>query len=486
MFFSSPANSIETHCSLLQKLECEIYLASQPNPSVAQEILKSWPMRSLSMPHIDEWLHDSNFTKYPYTKSYAGACRDPMLVLHSSGSTGLPKLLTWTHGTWTPNDSYQKIPSLGGRPWQALSWKGKRVLTSFPWFHAAGILFLLPMAIFDDFVPVIVPAVPKVTAEIANAVHLYGDVQASLFSPAVLVDAAKNTTYVKNLSLLESVNYAGGPLSQRSGDLISVETRVNALLGSTESGYLPTEMAEREDWNCFKFDSRLGHELRDFGDGMYELFIVRQKELESFQGVFFTFPELEEYSMRDLYYKHPTKEGWWCHCGRADDVIVFLDARKLHPVMMEAAFESHPSISSAIIYGHARSQPAVLIEPTAYPDPATPEAKERMLQEIWPHMAQVIEKGPASGKIVKELIVFTSAEKPLPRAGGKGTILRKRTLGLYQEEFDQAYANHDLKLMAEIVPATELNSNIEPNVLFKCKPKVKKTKPLRKARLVLR
>ena len=457
MFFSSPANSIETHRALLDKLECEIYLAPQPSAPIAREILKTRSMQILSMPNIDEWLEDSDLPRYPYTKSYFEAFRDPMLVLHSSGSTGLPKLLTWTHGTWTPNDSYQRIPSLGGRPWQALSWKGKRVLTSFPWFHAAGILFLLPMAVFDDFIPVIVPAVPKVTAQIANAVHLYGNVQASLFSPAVLVDAAKNPIYLKNLSRLDSVNYAGGPLSQRTGDLISGYTKVNALLGSTESGYLPTEMTEREDWNCFKFDPRLGHELRDFGDGMYELFIVRQKELESFQGVFFTFLELEEYSMRDLYYKHPTKEGWWRHCGRADDVIVFLDARKLHPVMMEAAFESHPSISNAIIYGHARSQPAVLIETTLNPDLATSEAKECVLQEIWPHMANIIDSGPASGKIVKDLVVFASPEKPLSRAGGKGTILRKRTLALYQEEFDQAYAAFDLSLMANVVSAAALH-----------------------------
>ena len=481
MFFSSPANSIETHCSLLEKLGCKIYLAPQPNPSVAVEILNSYPMRTLSLPPLEEWLHGSDVERYPYAKSYLEASRDPMLVLHSSGSTGLPKLLTWTHGTWTPNDAFQKIPSLGGRPWQALSWKGKRVLTSFPWFHAAGILFLLPMAVFDDFVPVIVPAAPKVTAEIANAVHLYGDVQASLFSPAVLVDAAKNPTYVKNLSRLESVNYAGGPLSQRSGDLISAHTKVNALLGSTESGYLPTEMAERDDWNCFKFDSRLGHELRDFGDGMYELFIVRKEELESFQGVFFTFPELQEYSMRDLYYKHPTKEGWWCHCGRADDVIVFLDARKLHPVKMEAAFEQHPSICSAIIYGHARSQPAVLIEPAVYPDLATPETMDRMLQEIWPHMARIIEKGPASGKIVKELVVFASADKPLPRAGGKGTILRKRTLALYQEEFDQAYAALDLKLMAEVLPAVELDVDTEFDPKPQTKLKTRKSKSFHKA-----
>ena len=153
---------------------------------------------------------------------------------------------------------------------------------------------------------------------------------------------------------------------------------------------------------------------------MYELVIVRKSELDAFQGIFFTFPDLDEYSMNDLYVKHPTKQGWWRHAGRADNVVVFLDARKLNPALMEAKIESHPLVHTAIICGHARSQPAVLIQPTRYP--ATLSEETCLLANIWPIIEQAADEGPVSARLVRSLVVFTTKEKPMPIAGGKNTV----------------------------------------------------------------
>ena len=40
---------------------------------------------------------------------------------------------------------------------------------------------------------------------------------------------------------------------------------------------------------------------------------------------------------------------------------------------------------------------------------------------------------PAFAKIFKEMILVTDTARPLPRAG-KGTVIRKQTLGLYEPE----------------------------------------------------
>ena len=440
MFFSSPSNTVDGHICLLEKLACVIFLTPQPEDvsSVPQKILAKRSMRTLPLPNLNDWLQGSDVATYPYRKTYLEASHDPFVVLHSSGSTGIPKVLVLAHGTMTPVDSYQMIPSLGGSPWQSCYWRGKRVFTSFPWFHAAGIMFLLPTAIFNEFIPVIVPSVPKINAEIANSVHLYGNVEASLFPPSILVDISTNPEYLENLRSLEFVSYVGGPLSYSTGQLISAKTHLNSGFGSTETGYLPTEITAPEDWQYVKFSSQLGHQFHDFGDNLFELIITRDKALEPFQGIFFTFPDLQEYSMKDLYVSHPAKKGLWRHAGRTDDVIVFLDARKLNPASMEAAIGSHPSIGVAIICGHARPQPAVLIEPLR--PVATRDERECFLSEIWLTLEQVVLDGPASGKIVKDLIILTTPEKPILRAGGKGTILRKRSVDIYQAELDHAYA----------------------------------------------
>jgi hypothetical protein len=45
---------------------------------------------------------------------------------------------------------------------------------------------------------------------------------------------------------------------------------------------------------------------------------------------------------------------------------------------------------------------------------------------------------PAFSRIFKEMILFTSPDKPLPRAG-KGTVLRKAAIALYASEIDSMY-----------------------------------------------
>ena len=445
MFFSSQSNSIKDHAALLERLQCEIFLASMPHTKVTEAILSERPMQTLELPGLDFWLQESKVPIYKYEKTFEEARLDPFAVLHSSGTTGTPKVIVLKHGSCSPLDSYQLIPLLGGEPFQVCRWKGKKVFTSFPWFHAAGLLFLLPMAIYNDFIPVILPSTSRVSAEIANSVHVHGNVDASCLPPSVLVDISRNPIFLEQLRSLRYVSFVGGPLPTDIGEEIAKRTQLASWFGSTETGYLPAEAPDPADWPYLRFSSFLNAELRPFGDEMYELYIVRDKRLEAFQGIFFTFPELQEYSMKDLFVKHPTKEGWWRSCGRTDDVIVFTDARKLNPTLMEAMIESHPSVRSALLCGHARQRPALLVEPVSYP--TTKEDKTKLMSEIWAAAERAMQRGPVSGKLDQDLILLTVAKKPLVRAGGKGTIQRKRSLAQYQDEVDQLYIDFAKKTL---------------------------------------
>ena len=441
MFFSSPGNTLDIHLALLEELNCNIFLKPKPISAIALDVSSRRSMKTLELPHIDEWLHDldDGVKLYSYMKTYEEARYDPFAVLHSSGTTGAPKIIVLRQGTMATYDAIQSITSLGENSWLGDYWKGNRVFCSFPWFHAAGLLFFIPIAFYGGAIPVIVPSAREINAKRVDMVHQHGNVQASLLSPSLLVTISRDTLMLDNLRCLKMITVAGGPLPEAVGDLITTKSRLNGAFGSTEVGFLPGEVPSKEDWQYYKFSSFSGHEFRYFGDDLYELFIVRRKELEPFQAVFFNFPDYEEYSMKDIYTKHPVKEGWWRPSGRADDVVVLLDARKLNPRLKESMIESHPSVSAALICGQARSQPALLIQPTI-PIKNKLE-KEKMLSDIWPAVEQANLLGPSAGKIVltKDLTMFTTAEKPMSRASGKHTIQRKRTLDLYQEELNELY-----------------------------------------------
>ena len=396
IFFSCPSNSIKNHAALLERLQCEIFLASMPHTEVTEAILSERPMHTLELPGLDFWLQESKIPIYKYEKTFEEARLDPFAVLHSSGTTGTPKLIVLKHGSCSPFDSYQLIPLLGGEPIQVCRWRGKRVFTSFPWFHAAGLLFLLPMAIYNDFIPVILPSTSRVSAEIAHSAHIHGNIDASCLPPSVLVDISRNPIFLEQLRSLKYVSFVGGPLPTDIGEEIAKRTHLTSWFGSTEAGFLPVETPDHPvDWLFLKFSPFLNAEFRPFGDDMYELFIVRDNRLEPFQGIFSTFPELQEYSMKDLFVKHPTKKGWWRSCGRTDDVIVFTDARKLNPILMEDVIESHPSIRTALLCGHARLRPALLVEPVSHP--TSEKEKVKLMSEIWAAAERAMERGPVSG-----------------------------------------------------------------------------------------
>ena len=150
------------------------------------------------------------------------------------------------------------------------------------------------------------------------------------------------------------------------------------------------------------------------------------------QEVFSTFPELEEYSSKDLFSKHPTKSGLWRYEGRTDDVIVLTNGRKLHPGELENTLNAHDALRAAILYGEGRPQAALLIEANSPPE--TEEGRVALLEDICPSIERF-------NYITKCLIVFTAANKPMLR-GVKGSIQRKMTIEMYSSELDQAYVGH--------------------------------------------
>ena len=181
-----------------------------------------------------------------------------------------------------------------------------------------------------------IPYPGPLTAEMADKMHLHGRVQGTCLPPSILSDVTRDPAFLRNLLGLRYIAYGGGPLSQEVGNELSSEgAALINFFGSSEINLLPSEIPDPEDWKYHKFCSHVGYEFCHFGDGLYELVVRRNESLRLFQGVFFTFSELQEYSMKDLFSKHPTKPDLWLYEGRADDVVVFSNGENFNPVGMK-------------------------------------------------------------------------------------------------------------------------------------------------------
>lgn len=404
---------------------------------VIKQIQAARKMQVLEIPSAQYWLDSEEpAVSYPFTKSYAEAKFEPWIVLHTSGSTGVPKPIIQSHATYSALDAFTALPTLGLQDTYPAMCKGRRVYLGFPLFHCAGVSMLLPASIFAGFTVVLGPFPPS--PDIVNAIHLHGNVQESCIAPSTLVDIAKDASYLENLRKLDKITYGGGSLPQVIGDLVSTRTRLANVLGSTEAGILPHHLCDPEDWAYMSLSPVLGHEYRLVSDDLYEHVIVKSPhpELRLYQGVFGTFSELAEWSMRDLYSKHPTKENVWIYRGRNDDIIVFSTGEKLNPVDMESIIQSRPDVKGAVICGVGRFQSSLLIE--AVKPPTSEVEQAQLLASIWPSVQIANIESPSHGRIHRDMILFTTADKPMPRAG-KGTVQRQATLDLYAAEIEALY-----------------------------------------------
>lgn len=150
--------------------------------------------------------------------------------------------------------------------------------------------------------------------------------------------------------LLHPLTSATGPVTFGSAEKAAQAVRVVNLTGTTESMFQGMVLVDREDWIYFSFHPRAGFEFRKLEEGIYEHWAVRKEEnKELFQGVFHTFPDINELCYKDLYEPHPTKPDTWLYKGRTDELLVLSNGEKVRPLSMEAIINSHPEVSSCLM-----------------------------------------------------------------------------------------------------------------------------------------
>lgn len=128
----SPRNSIVGHGELMKKVrrqhpsltisftyqrssqtDCTILLHSG-GPGI-DELIVSRKMTAFRIPELDELLSAQGILPYPYDKTFDEAQSDPIMIVHTSGSAGLPKPIIWTHSLYATVDAHAIPPSLDGR-----------------------------------------------------------------------------------------------------------------------------------------------------------------------------------------------------------------------------------------------------------------------------------------------------------------------------------------------------------------------------------
>ncbi|KAK8122959.1 NRPS-like enzyme [Apiospora sp. TS-2023a] len=448
LFLTSPRNSAEAHRSLFESLNCKTLLTPAPIPPAAHPILEAVAPRHLTIPSVDELLQTVS-PPYEYWKTLEEGMQDPIMTIHTSGSTGIPKPLVWTQETVFKHQNACSCPAPEGVPSLEGVYLGKRVLVTLPPFHGAGYGQTLFYAVpFGN--TVIAPAAAAiVTAQgLVDALE-QTPAEIALLVPSVVAELAQNPDLLRYCAQhLELIVYIGGDLPQQIGDIVAAEMPLRCQFGASEVGMppqlMPAELDPRKDWKYIRFHPCVGAAFDNVGDNLYELVIQRKESLASTQPTFTIRgkEELQEYRTRDLFAPHPTVPDAWTWQARADDIVVFLNGEKTNPISMEhhIVAKNPGLVSGALVIGTHRFQAALLIEPVT-PVHTTAEQAD-LIERIWPSIEEANRVAPAHARVEKPLVFVTAPDRPLIRAG-KGTLQRGASVKLYDAEIEVLYKNAD-------------------------------------------
>ncbi|KAJ7198969.1 hypothetical protein GGX14DRAFT_525295, partial [Mycena pura] len=452
----SPRNSPAAIVRLLHQTSCHSVLATCITlaplvAAVKSEMAKShpdFPLDMTEMPSLSQIYPHLGFETFAHPfQRYAATTRplldDICLILHSSGSTGFPKPIPHKHKVLVQRCRIAQVEELRDHfphPIAAMA---------LPGFHLAGLLGHCLQPIFGSTPAAVYP--PTVTSldklpifpTPDNILHHARKTNCrSLMSfPALLAAWAKSPDAIEYLKTYEFVGFSGGTLPERLGIIyVNAGVKLRSVYGSTEAGVISSLIplpGDEKEWDWFRFSDRVKVRWAPQGDGTFELQILTTEQHElSYENL----DDVRGFGTSDLFVNHPVKKHLWKVVGRTNDVIVHTFGEKTVPAPMEDIINSSPHVTGALMFGRERERAGILIEPSPEHRIDVQDVKQvaELRNKLWPIIEEANEIAPKFSRIFKEMILFTSADKPLARAG-KGTVMRAAALNEYAAEIDAIY-----------------------------------------------
>ena len=103
-----------------------------------KDVLSETDLRHVIAGSLNDWLSEDPVDHYAYGKSFEQASQDPFIVVHTSGSTGLPKPIVIYHGSLATVDKQHLIsPSNGYKLQLELFSEWPRSFCALPPFHVS-------------------------------------------------------------------------------------------------------------------------------------------------------------------------------------------------------------------------------------------------------------------------------------------------------------------------------------------------------------
>lgn len=429
VLFLSPRISREAHVSLLERTKCRAILVNEQQRNVAQTLQQldvpelkihdmasanvySVPLDPAQSTRLDRHLDPKQETKYVNW------------IIHSSGSTSLPRPVFLTHKALINN-------------WKAHSFDMKAYITA-PLYHSHGVGSLFKTFYTGKQAHLYNANLPMATQ------HLVGTLKAHRFEIVHLVPyslklLAESEEAIDLLAACSVVMFGGSACPDSLGDdLVSRGVNLVSHYGTTETGQLMSSERPPGDtlWNYVRpsDSTRPFLKFEDRGDGLLELIC-----LPDWPGKVVSNRDDGSYATKDLFTKHPRLEAYKYY-SRLDDTVVLVNGEKANPLIVENAVRRQEGVREAVIFGHGRDRLGLMVIPAR--DIPMKERAGFVAESIWPAVEASQGDMPDYAQLSSDMIKVLPADAECPMTD-KRTIIRQAFYRNFASEIELAYEQAD-------------------------------------------
>ncbi|KAI7283461.1 male sterility protein [Hortaea werneckii] len=358
-------------------------------------------------------------------------------VIHSSGTTGLPKPIIHTHRSMMLiARMYRLFPEFYISNWYL----------AFPLFHIAGIsiaLSGLPNGLALSFPPLNWPPAPGSILSAwreLDAIDMPADCLHC--APAVIEDLYE---YIKDtsakdfspLTQLKVLQPGGASLaSSLLEKLVELGCNVKTTYGSTEIGPPWRTMPHtRDNAHCYRvknlFPENKFLEMQPIGNGMFEPVVYKGFPLAAELWPSESPPN--PYRTNDLFVEVPPGSGLFTLQGRKDDLLVHSNGEKTNALPLQMALDGYPQIQKAAVFGTGKPCTAAIIQPSI-------TATELLSsdEDVLAAVEACNQSLPSRSRIHRSMVHILRDGLVLS-VTPKGSVRRKEVESLYKKELEGLY-----------------------------------------------
>ncbi|KAK4205574.1 hypothetical protein QBC40DRAFT_271190 [Triangularia verruculosa] len=427
---------------LLQQTNAGTLFVTQRTETISPEIGPSSTVKIVTANSYNTFLDDNGDSRTPVPEvgdeSRPG---NTALILHSSGTTGLPKPIPVPHRYLLGYAACHQFS-----PSESPSWVN---FSTLPLYHGFGLL--APALSLSVGMTCCFPPSSIIPAATSTLDILHASKATSLMTvPSILQDilslpsAEEQTEAFSRLRKMEFVAVGGGAMNPEvANSLVKRGVRLLNHYGVTEIGaiapiFCPTPET-RYNHRYLRLRSDIGLELRPASPDSTSYRLVGYPC--GWAGKAFEIQDDIELNPNCASSRNMEVRV----LGRVDDVIVLKTGEKIMPRTLEDLLTANANVKTAVCVGQGRFEMAVLVEPS----PSATTDLEVLRDQIWEVVLEANETLDAHARVSsKQAIIFVTNGTTVPRSD-KGSVMRRETAERFRDEIDAAYVAIEADVSSE-------------------------------------